>query len=128
MCEAKTPWVHFEVSLELHINVPRYHGSSQNALTYLQHFFLAQQNRKQLKYCHRLITYPIFLLGFETARSMALHGCCVVFACRSEEKATQAIGKIKSERPTAICHYINLNLESLQSVENFVSEFKGQFK
>nr|XP_018909489.1 PREDICTED: WW domain-containing oxidoreductase [Bemisia tabaci] len=67
-------------------------------------------------------------IGFETARSLALHGCCVVFACRSEESATSAIGKIKSERPTATCHYINLNLESLKSVENFVAEFKKEFK
>ena len=69
-----------------------------------------------------------FLTGYETARSLALHGCTVVFACRDTTRAEVAIDKIKQERTNAVCEVIELDLASLQSVKTFVSTFKLRHK
>lgn len=69
-----------------------------------------------------------FTTGFETARALALHGCLVVFACRSYERAEEAIKKIKTERHHVKCIAIEINLESLKSVQSFSVSFKRQFK
>jgi len=66
--------------------------------------------------------------GFETARSLALHGCTVIFACRNIEAAEMAVAKVRSERPSVNCHVMHLDLQSLQSVKNFVTAFQKNYR
>lgn len=57
-------------------------------------------------------------IGFETARSLAKHGCTVIFACRNLSAAEEAIEKIRSEERLNIadnCVAIHLDLVSLAS-------------
>lgn len=67
-------------------------------------------------------------IGFETARSLALHGCTVVFACRNLNRTQAAIGRIKEERPNATCDVIELDLARLHSVTKFAANFKLRYK
>ncbi|XP_018022712.1 WW domain-containing oxidoreductase isoform X4 [Hyalella azteca] len=62
-------------------------------------------------------------IGFETARSLAFHGCQVILACRHLKKANDAIKNILKQRPFAACHAMELDLSSLQSVKDFVTEY-----
>ncbi|KAB7501814.1 WW domain-containing oxidoreductase [Armadillidium nasatum] len=49
-------------------------------------------------------------IGFESARCLAFHGCCVVFACRDLVKAEEKIALLKRERPyTKRCDILILN-------------------
>lgn len=67
-------------------------------------------------------------IGFETARSLAKHGCTVIFACRNESSAQEAINKIKEEKPTAVCEIICLDLASLSSVLEASKQIKEKYK
>lgn len=67
-------------------------------------------------------------IGYETARSLALHGCTVVFACRDISKTEIAIDKIKQERTNAVCDVIELDLCRLHSVKTFVANFRLRYK
>ncbi|KAJ1519882.1 hypothetical protein ONE63_004122 [Megalurothrips usitatus] len=66
-------------------------------------------------------------IGFETARSLALHGCTVIFACRDASKAEEAMAQVRSERSNLNCEFIPLDLQSLQSVKDFVTTFQQRF-
>ncbi|XP_063595628.1 WW domain-containing oxidoreductase-like [Penaeus indicus] len=66
-------------------------------------------------------------IGYETARTLAYHGCTVVFACRSISKAENAISKIQAQRPNASCHALHIDLESLESVRTFAQTFAIKF-
>lgn len=63
-------------------------------------------------------------IGFETARALALHGCHIIFACRSKEKAEEAISRLKTERPQVTCSALEIDLQSLASVKRFADKFK----
>lgn len=65
-------------------------------------------------------------IGFETARSLALHGCEIYFACRREEATLAAIALIAREKPAAgeKCHFLELDLQSLRSVREFVRRIR----
>ncbi len=67
-------------------------------------------------------------IGFETARSLAFHGCEVIFACRNEQSALEAIEKIKAERPKRKCCFYKIDLCSLKSVRSFAEEIKTNYK
>ncbi|EFN83713.1 WW domain-containing oxidoreductase [Harpegnathos saltator] len=67
-------------------------------------------------------------IGYETARSLALHGCNVVLACRSVEKAEEAIRRIKCEKESVNCTVLKLDLSSLHNVQEAAEEFKKAFK
>ncbi|XP_078492679.1 WW domain-containing oxidoreductase [Ciona intestinalis] len=62
-------------------------------------------------------------IGFETARALACHGARVVLACRDLEKANNAISDIKSSRDDVKVIAIQLDLCSLQSIQNFADDF-----
>ena len=66
--------------------------------------------------------------GFETARSLALHGCTVVFACRDITRTQAAIDRIKEERAHAVCDVIELDLARLHSVTKFAATMKLRYK
>ena len=74
------------------------------------------------------VSYPdgVYLIsrsGYETARSLAYHGCRVVFACRNPESARTAIERIKSERANSVCETLHCDLASLASVSEAAAEF-----
>jgi WW domain-containing oxidoreductase len=69
-----------------------------------------------------------FCAGFETARSLALHGCTVVFACRDVNKTQAVIDRINEERAHAVCDVIELDLARLQSVRKFAASLKLRYK
>lgn len=67
-------------------------------------------------------------IGFETARSLALHGCHVILACRDVKKAEDAIQKIQQERENVTCETLYLDLSSLQSVREAAEKFKQKYR
>ena len=72
-----------------------------------------------------LSVYPS---GYETARSLAYHGCRVVFACRNLESANTAIETIKSERANSVCEVIHCDLADLASVRAAAAEFHRRYR
>lgn len=69
-------------------------------------------------------------IGFETARSLAKHGCTVVFACRNLAAAEEAIDKIRAGERLNIadnCVAIHLDLSSLPSVVQFANTIKSRY-
>lgn len=77
---------------------------------------------------NQLIREEIFNIGYETARSLALHGCNVVLACRNIEKAEEAVRRIKCEKECVNCSVLKLDLSSLCSVQEAAEEFRKSFK
>nr|XP_033798019.1 WW domain-containing oxidoreductase isoform X3 [Geotrypetes seraphini] len=65
-------------------------------------------------------------IGFETARSLALHGAHVVLACRNIARANEATGKILEEWQKAKVEAMILDLSSLRSVQQFAKAFKAK--
>lgn len=62
-------------------------------------------------------------IGFETAKSLALHGCHVILACRNKEKAEQAAKQMSKDRSDAKVTAMELDLASLRSVKQFAKDF-----
>lgn len=79
-------------------------------------------------------------IGYETSKWIAMMGARVIIACRSEERAKNAIEKMqeafeeeKAKGTTGICskeklevEFMALDLASLKSVENFIEAFKSK--
>ena len=70
-----------------------------------------------LKGIYILITGANSGIGFETARSLALHGATVIMACRNIEAAHDRRKQILIERPEALVEVLSLDLCSLKSVK-----------
>jgi NAD(P)-dependent dehydrogenase (short-subunit alcohol dehydrogenase family) len=66
--------------------------------------------------------------GFECTRIFARSGAQVILACRSEERAGQAIEIIRSETPGAKVEFLELDLASLDSIRSFAEKLKGRLK
>lgn len=66
-------------------------------------------------------------VGKETARELAGKGFHVVFACRSEEKAAEAIKYTKSAVPKAETTFLQLDTGKMASVKKFATDFKAKF-
>ena len=79
-------------------------------------------------YYEQFISCLFFITGYETARALALHGCNVIFACRSLERANEAIAKLKKERPKVNCTAMEIDLTSLKSVKDFADHYKKKYK
>lgn len=67
-------------------------------------------------------------IGYETARTLAFHGCTVIFACRDVLKAEAAISKVTKQRPNAKCEAMEIDLASLESVKSFAQNFMLKYK
>jgi len=57
-------------------------------------------------------------IGYDTARVLALRGARVLLGCRSEDKAAEAINKIKAIKSDVDVAWVPLDLASLASIEN----------
>ncbi|MCJ8304864.1 oxidoreductase [Shewanella sp.] len=66
-------------------------------------------------------------IGYYTSLHLAAKGTHVIMACRDEQKATQAIEKIKSTTPNAKLDFIKLDLNSLNSVKNCAEQIKDKY-
>ncbi|XP_031593073.2 WW domain-containing oxidoreductase isoform X2 [Oreochromis aureus] len=64
-------------------------------------------------------------IGFETARSFALHGAHVILACRNLTRANKAVSLIQEEWHKARVEAMMCNLASLRSVREFAESFKA---
>ena len=65
-----------------------------------------------------------YTIGFETARSLALHGAHVVMACRNMESARACQQTIQKERSSVKVEVMKLDLASLKSVKEFTDAYK----
>ncbi|MEC9406072.1 MAG: oxidoreductase [Pseudomonadota bacterium] len=65
-------------------------------------------------------------LGYYTARALAAAGAEVVMACRSEQRAQQAIAALRAELPTAALRFLPLDLADLASVRDCAQALDGQ--
>ncbi|XP_054856465.1 WW domain-containing oxidoreductase [Eublepharis macularius] len=65
-------------------------------------------------------------IGFETARSFALHGAHIILACRDMTKTNEAVQRILEEWHKAKVEAMNLDLASLRSVQEFAEAFKSK--
>jgi NAD(P)-dependent dehydrogenase (short-subunit alcohol dehydrogenase family) len=66
-------------------------------------------------------------LGFETAKALAKKEMTVVMACRSEQKASEAMAAIRQEIPKAQLHFLALDLSDLASVRRSAEKFLTEF-
>jgi NAD(P)-dependent dehydrogenase (short-subunit alcohol dehydrogenase family) len=64
-------------------------------------------------------------IGFETAAALAANNATVVMACRNQQKAEDAMAKIRARTPGAELEFIELDLASLASVERFAENFRA---
>jgi len=66
-------------------------------------------------------------LGFSATRELARHGAQVVMACRSLEKAEDAMQEIENEIENADVDIIKLDLADLESVSSFAETFRQRY-
>ncbi len=66
-------------------------------------------------------------IGYETAKALAAKEAVVVMACRNLEKARAAADNIRSTVPAAQLQIIRLDLADLESVHEFVDQFRSSF-
>jgi NAD(P)-dependent dehydrogenase (short-subunit alcohol dehydrogenase family) len=65
-------------------------------------------------------------LGFESTKELTRKGARVVMACRNMDKARSALHQILLEIPNAPAEIVHLDLADLDSVREFVAEFKAK--
>ncbi len=63
-------------------------------------------------------------LGYETSLGLAREGCAVVLACRSQDRAEQAIGEIRARVPDAEATFLPLDLVDRESIRRFARELE----
>jgi len=66
-------------------------------------------------------------IGFEAAKTLALHGARVVMACRNADKTTKAIQRITGKNSGTVVDYMELDLSSLDSVKSFAYTYRNKF-
>ena len=67
-------------------------------------------------------------IGKSTCRVLSEHGAKVYVAARTPSRAQGAIDEIKSVVPKADIHFLQLDLQSFQSVKDAAASFKSQEK
>ena len=67
-------------------------------------------------------------LGFISAREMAkLNAKHIILACRSEQRGTDAVNKIKKDCKVDNIEFMQLDLNDLSSVQTFAANFNAKF-
>jgi NAD(P)-dependent dehydrogenase (short-subunit alcohol dehydrogenase family) len=66
-------------------------------------------------------------IGYETARALAQKGATVIMACRSIDKANEAVTLCRAEEPQGGVEVMQLDLGDLDSVQGFAEGFKDQY-
>ena len=67
-------------------------------------------------------------LGFEAARVLSAKGARVLIACRSQQKAQQAIARIEQENGAVDLAYVPLDLGDLSSVKDCARQLQSEEK
>lgn len=67
-------------------------------------------------------------IGLETAKSLAFHGCEIIFACRNRKTSQEAIDGLAKERDELRLNFIQVDLSSLRSCKKFCEDVKLQYK
>ena len=71
-------------------------------------------------------------IGYETSKALALMGAHVIIACRSEQRATEALRRMREEvarespAKQINVEYMQLDLGSFESTKKFVTDFKNK--
>lgn len=65
-------------------------------------------------------------LGFETAKILAAKGARVLLACRTKERAEQAMGSIRDEFPESDLSFVKLDLASLDSIKKAATKVQKE--
>ncbi|MEM9035398.1 MAG: oxidoreductase [Actinomycetota bacterium] len=65
-------------------------------------------------------------LGFHNAKDLAAKGAKVVMACRSEQRAEDAMTRIRADVPDADLELLRIDLSSLDSVRSAVATYREQ--
>ncbi|MEV8015519.1 oxidoreductase [Streptomyces sp. NPDC086554] len=63
-------------------------------------------------------------IGYVTARELARRGARVVLACRSEERGSRALARLRSEVPGVEAEFSRLDLGDLSSVREFAASYE----
>lgn len=66
-------------------------------------------------------------IGLEAAKSLAIHGAEIIFACRNRNAADEAMETIRKERADVKLNFIQVDLASLRSCKKFCQEVKAQY-
>lgn len=66
-------------------------------------------------------------LGYETTKGLLRRGATVIMACRSEQKANEAIAKIRREISDGIVEFMELDLGNFSSVRQFSALVKEKY-
>jgi len=66
-------------------------------------------------------------IGLETARELCRKGATVALACRSEERANEALADIRAEIPHAKVEFLRLDLADLEQVREFAGVVSERF-
>lgn len=75
-----------------------------------------------------LITGCSVGIGLETAKTLAYHGCEIIFACRNRKTAAEAINSLNNERQGLKLNFMLLDLASLRSCQKFCEDVKLRYK
>jgi NAD(P)-dependent dehydrogenase (short-subunit alcohol dehydrogenase family) len=67
-------------------------------------------------------------LGYEAARVLSAKGARVIIACRSQQKAEDAIARIENENGEVDVSYVALDLGDLSSVSNCADQLQSEEK
>jgi len=66
-------------------------------------------------------------IGFETAAALVAKNAQVVLACRNQQKAEDALNRIRERTPDAELRFIPFDLASLNSIRGFGETFRSDF-
>jgi len=86
------------------------------------------RNKRDLSNLIVVLTGASNGIGKETAFQLLSQGAEVIFACRDEKKTLKIISDIPDEKQRKRAVFLNLDLSSFESVENFVKEFRNRYR